>query len=156
MRIADLLSPDRVAWGVEAASKKRALETLSHLLADAGGELDPVRIFETLLGRERLGSTGLGHGVALPHGRLGHGAAVGALLTLRQGVDFDALDEQPVDLLFGLVVPEEATEEHLQILAELARMFSDEAFCARLREAGSSEALLRLVQGWPEAATGAP
>jgi len=86
-------------------------------------------IFDSLIGRERLGSTGLGHGVALPHGRFNQSQrAVGAFVKLKKGVDFDAIDRQPVDLVFGLLVPDHYTDEHLKILAYLAEMFSDRAF----------------------------
>jgi mannitol/fructose-specific phosphotransferase system IIA component (Ntr-type) len=103
-----------------------------------------VDIFDSLLNRERLGSTGLGTGVAIPHGRMtGIDAPVGAIITLKNGVDYDAVDHQPVDLLFALVVPEASTDEHLQILATLARMFSDRKLCENLRASQDAEQLLR-------------
>lgn len=149
MDISDIIDADRVAVTENPTSKKRALEQLSELLARDAERLTPTEIFETLIGRERLGSTGLGHGVALPHGRLKSGDhAIGAFIKLSQGVDFDAVDGQPVDLLFALVVPEESTEEHLQILALLAEMFSDADYCRRLRAAASDAVLFDLLTHW--------
>lgn len=156
MNIGLLLSPEHVRFGGHATSKKRSLELLAELLAGEEGS-GPTRraIFDSLIGRERLGSTGLGRGVALPHARLGSlDAPVAAMLNLDMGVDFDAIDRQPVDLLFALLVPEHSTDEHLRILATLAEMFSDTTFCNSLRAAGSDQALYdtvnrRLVDGTP-------
>lgn len=134
MNIATILTVERVACGDASPSKKRVLETLSELIRKNSPELAQTEVLDSLLSRERLGSTGLGHGVAIPHGRLKHHTqCVGAFLQLSQPIDYDAPDGQPVDLLFGLMVPEDSTAEHLQILARLAEMFSDAAFCAKLR-----------------------
>jgi len=101
------------------------------------------------LERERLGSTGLGHGIALPHARMAHvQRAVGAFIRLREGVGFDAIDDRPVDLAFALLVPQEATEEHLQLLARLATLFNDERFCDQLRQAQNAGQLLESIQEW--------
>ena len=106
-------------------------------------------VFESLFARERLGSTGLGQGVAIPHGRIkALKEAQGALLRLAQPVPFDAPDGQPVGLVFVLLVPEKATEKHLQILSELAQMFSDRAFRARLNEAGGAADIEEAFRGW--------
>jgi PTS system nitrogen regulatory IIA component len=141
---ANFISAERISAANPAGSKKRILEELAGLLATASEELNQGTVFDKLLERERLGSTGLGHGIALPHARVaGVTQARGAFLQLQSGADFDAMDGQPVDLVFGLLVPEAATEEHLQLLAKLATLFSDEAFCQRLREAGDSAVLLR-------------
>ena len=113
-------------------------------------------VFDSLIGRERLGSTGLGHGVALPHGRVNQAEhAIGAFLKLDKGVDFDALDRQPVDLIFGLLVPDHYTDEHLKILAHLAEMFSDLTFCQRLRQADHDAALYQLFHTWKPTPTAA-
>ncbi|WP_440996857.1 PTS IIA-like nitrogen regulatory protein PtsN [Arhodomonas sp. SL1] len=155
MNIAALLSPERVRFGAHATSKKRSLELLAELLDQDPEKPGSRSIFESLIGRERLGSTGLGRGVALPHARIaGLEAPVAAVLNLDSGVDFDAIDRQPVDLLFALLVPEHSTDEHLRILATLAEMFSDSAFCEQLRASGSDEALYerinqRLLDGAP-------
>ncbi|HAO32993.1 MAG TPA: PTS sugar transporter subunit IIA [Candidatus Competibacter sp.] len=153
MEITDLISGERVVCDREVASKKRAIEVLSELLATGQAGLTARPIFDSLIGRERLGSTGLGHGVALPHGRFQQSErAIGAFVKLKKGVDFDAIDRQPVDLIFGLLVPDHYTDEHLKILAYLAEMFSDRAFCQQLREAASDQALFQLLGDWkPEA-----
>lgn len=149
MNIADLLDARRVVCTDKVASKKRVLELLGELMAGGQTDFTVRESFESLVGRERLGSTGLGHGVALPHGRLGRiRQAVGAFVKLERGVDFDAIDQQPVDLVFGLLVPEHFTDEHLRILAYLAEMFSDQAFCAQLRNADSSQALFERLIHW--------
>ncbi len=146
MKISDILSPERIANQADAASKKRALELLSSKLAEGQNELSSTQIFDSLLARERLSSTGLGKGVALPHGRAKNiDRTICAFVRLREGIDFDSVDQQPVDLLCGLLVPEESTEEHLQILATLAEMLRDESFCKKLREASSEQELYHLL-----------
>ncbi|MFN2308496.1 MAG: PTS IIA-like nitrogen regulatory protein PtsN [Gammaproteobacteria bacterium] len=149
MHIASLITPERVVCCLQSSSKKRVLEQLSQLLvADLPG-LSAEEIFDSLIGRERLGSTGLGHGVAIPHGRMGGlKAPIGAFIHLENGIDFDALDRHPVDLLFALLVPQESTSEHLQLLAQLAQMFSDADFSARLRASRDSQSLYQLLQHW--------
>ncbi|HHJ14932.1 MAG TPA: PTS IIA-like nitrogen-regulatory protein PtsN [Gammaproteobacteria bacterium] len=149
MHIAELLAPDRIACQQDSSSKKRALERLAGLLAADLPGFTEGEIFDSLIGRERLGSTGLGKGVALPHGRLkGLDQPLAALLTLEHGVDYDAIDNQPVDLLFALLVPEESTDEHLQILARLAEMFSQDNFCSQLRDTRDEAGCLKLLDDW--------
>ncbi|MDS4019619.1 MAG: PTS sugar transporter subunit IIA [Candidatus Competibacter sp.] len=149
MDITDLITRGRIVCDSEVASKKRVIEVLSELLATGQPDLTARPIFDSLVGRERLGSTGLGHGVALPHGRFSQSQhAVGAFVKLRKGVDFDALDRQPVDLVFGLLVPDHYTDEHLKILAYLAEMFSDRAFCQQLRETDSDQLLFERLMDW--------
>jgi PTS system nitrogen regulatory IIA component len=134
MRISDILTSDRVRCGVEANSKKRALEVLSAQIALGDPSLTPRAVFDCLLARERLGSTGLGSGVAIPHGRLPNLLqAIGAFIRLKEPVNFDSLDNEPVDLLFGLLVPAASTDEHLQMLSLLAEGFSDETLRSQLR-----------------------
>lgn len=149
MNLSDLIAPQRVVCCTDVSSKKRSLELLGNLIAADQTEIDAGIVFDSLVGRERLGSTGLGHGVALPHGRLVQSQqAVGAFLKLEHGIDFDANDQQSVDLLFGLLVPEHYTDEHLKILAHLAEMFDDENFCAQLRAADSDQTLYALLTDW--------
>lgn len=149
MNIGDLLAPERVNLRSDVGSKKKALEVLSELLVTALPSHAQGEVFDSLLARERLGSTGLGHGVAIPHGRLpGLTDAVAAFLRLERGVDYDAPDHEPVDLLFALVVPEKCSDVHLKILAALARMFSDSETLAGLR-AADGPALLGVVARWP-------
>jgi PTS system nitrogen regulatory IIA component len=146
MKLNAILAADRVASGVTVTSKKKALEELSKLLAAGAGALSATDIFNGLTAREKLGSTGLGHGVAIPHGRMpGVTGSVGAFVRLKHAVDYDAHDGQAVDLLFGLVVPVAATEEHLKHLAAIAEKFSDEAFCQKMRAADSDAALHDLL-----------
>ena len=148
MQIIDILDSARIVTGAQATSKKRALEMASELLAGSSEALGQAEVFSALLGREKLGSTGLGHGVALPHGRLGScGNPVGALLVLAEPIDFDAVDGQPVDLLFAMLVPEESTEEHLALLAQLAELFGEPANCERIR-ASDPKALYDLLTEW--------
>ncbi len=146
MEISHILTADRVACGVEAGSKKKALEQLSGLLAKASPDLVPTDIFDTLYRRETLGSTGLGRGVALPHGRLEPlDRTVGAFVRTAGGIDFDAADGEPVDLLFALLVPAQATDEHLRILSRLAERFRDADLRERLREAEHAGDLFGLL-----------
>jgi PTS system nitrogen regulatory IIA component len=148
MEIAEILAPERVACGVDCRSKKAALEALAELIAASDYTLKAGEVFDSLFARERLGSTGLGDGVALPHGRRKQGAkTLGAFVKLKAPIDFDALDRQPVDLLFALLVPEECTNEHLQILARLAERFSDKEFLAKLRATDSSADLFAMLTG---------
>jgi len=153
MNINHLIAPERVKYLSGINSKKRALESLSKLLAQGAVETDPTDIFYKLVERERLGSTGLGHGVALPHGRLSfqstkQATSIGCFIKLDQGIDFDSPDYQPADLLFGLLVPQQCTDEHLQILASLAGMFSDTEFCNKLRDCKTDEELYTQLSSW--------
>ncbi len=151
MDVASLLTPERTRCGVEVSSKKRALEALSQLLVtDAKPGADASRsVFEGLTVRERLGSTGLGRGVALPHSRhSGIEQPQAALIRLTAPIDFDAIDRQPVDLLFALLVPEHSNDEHLRILSRLAEMFRDEALCQQLRSCESHDQLYAAFTQW--------
>ncbi|MES9906292.1 MAG: PTS sugar transporter subunit IIA [Sedimenticola sp.] len=142
---ADFLISERISYCNPATSKKRILEAVGKLLASTTPELTQDLVFDKLLERERLGSTGLGHGIALPHARMpGIEQAYGAFLQLEKSADFDAIDQQPVDLVFGLLVPEEATQEHLQLLALLAALFDQDNFCRELRKASDYGELLQL------------
>ena len=149
MDIIDLITRERIVCDSEVTSKKRVIEVLSELLATGQSDLTPRPIFDSLIGRERLGSTSLGHGVALPHGRLSLiQQAIGAFIKIGKGVDFDAIDREPVDLVFGLLVPDHYTDEHLKILAYLAEMFSERAFCQQLRESSFDHTLFERLRDW--------
>jgi nitrogen PTS system EIIA component len=146
MNLTAILAADRVTSGVSVTSKKKALEELSRLLARGASSVPAQDIFNSLTAREKLGSTGLGHGVAIPHGRMpGVNQSVGGFIRLKHPVDYDAHDGQPVDLVFGLVVPSAATEEHLKHLAAIAEKFSDEDFCRQMRDAADDSALFSLL-----------
>ena len=134
--IAKLLPPSNIVLDLDVTSKKRIFEQAGLLFENNQGVARSL-VFDSLFARERLGSTGLGQGVAIPHGRIkGLKEAVGAFVRLANPVPFDAPDSKPVSLAFVLLVPEQATEQHLQILSELAQMFSDR----ELRESLSSDA----------------
>lgn len=149
MQLTDILSLSRITCDSQASSKKRVLEQLSDLIANDQVELSRVEIFDSLLARERLGSTGLGHGIAIPHGRVSNSErALGAIIKLREGIDYEAIDHQPVDLVFALLVPEKSTEEHLQLLAQLAEMFSNREVVEQLRQADSPADLLDTIGTW--------
>jgi PTS system nitrogen regulatory IIA component len=138
MRIPEILSPDRILCSGDITSKKGALEALSKLMAGSEPSLTYTEIFDCLNARERLGSTGIGNGIAIPHGRFQHiKQPVAAFLKLEAGVDYDAVDQKPVDLMFSLLVPSDSTDEHLQILSCLAEMFSDATLIDRLRQESS-------------------
>ena len=142
MQLNTILSPGRTLNGAPGSSKKRILENIAHFICDDIPTLKPNQLFDKLIARERLGSTGLGQGIAIPHCRSDScNRIIGTLIKLEHAVDFDAIDGQAVDLVFVLLVPEEAHDEHLQVLAGLAEHFSNPDFCQRLRCADNNEAL---------------
>jgi PTS system nitrogen regulatory IIA component len=148
MLISDLLSAERIRCDVQSSSKKRLLEVISEELARNSDEFSKREIFESLCARERLGSTGLGKGVAIPHGRVkGSRHVQASFIRLKKPLPFDAADGEPVDLLFCLAVPEDCGEDHLKLLAQVAEMFSDPELLRELREAESSGRLLQLLSG---------
>lgn len=148
MLISDLLSPERICCDVQSSSKKRLLELISEELARDSDELSKREIFESLCARERLGSTGLGNGVAIPHGRIKGSSHVQAtFIRLKKPVPFDSVDSEPVDLLFCLAVPEDCGEDHLKLLAQVAELFSDSEVLQGLREAETPAQILRLLSG---------
>lgn len=146
MLISDLLSPERIQFDVHSSSKKRLLELISKQLARNSTTLTQREIFESLCARERLGSTGLGKGVAIPHGRVkGSDTVEASFIRLKKPLAYDAVDGEPVDLLFAMTVPEQCNEDHLKLLAQIAELFSDPALLSSLREADNSGALLQLL-----------
>ena len=151
--VGKLLNVQHVALDLQASSKKRVFEQAGLMFENLDG-LARSLVFDSLFAREKLGSTGLGQGVAIPHGRIkGLKEALGAFLRLAQGVPFDAPDGAPVTQVFVLLVPEKATEKHLQILSELAQMFSDKALREAMGRAADAAALYELIAAWqPDAA----
>lgn len=140
--IENLLAPQRSLCHVQGGSKKRLFELIADVIGREQEEFHPAELVAGMLAREKLGSTALGGGIAIPHCRISDcEEPCGVLMTLCSGADFDAPDGDEVDLVFALVVPSEATQEHLNILAELARLFSRDDFCAALRACRTSEAL---------------
>jgi len=151
--VSKILPPSHVTLDLQASSKKRLFEQAGLLFENLDGVAKNV-VFDSLFAREKLGSTGLGQGVAIPHGRIkGLREALGAFVRLGQPVPFDAPDGNPVTLVFVLLVPEKATEKHLQILSELAQMFSDKALREAMSRAPDAAALHELIAAWqPDAA----
>jgi len=151
--IAKLLPAQNVVLDLDVSSKKRVFEHAG-LLFENNQNVARSQVFDSLFAREKLGSTGLGQGIAIPHGRIkGLKDAVGAMIRMRESIAFDAPDGQPVNLIFVLLVPERATDLHLQILSELAQMFSDQAFREQLLKAGSADAMHQSIAEWqPHAA----
>src|SRR3569833_4392056 len=150
-RLASILPPAQVLVGVDATSKKRAFEEAGLLFENLLG-LSRALITDSLFARERLGSTGLGHGVAIPHGRIkGLKAPMAAVFQLAQPIGFDAPDEQPVALLIFLLVPEAATQKHLEILSENTELLSDAPLRERIRSSSDAGKLHQLIADWHSA-----
>ncbi len=151
-RLAAILPAAQVQVGIDATSKKRAFEEAGLLFENLHG-LSRALVTDSLFARERLGSTGLGHGVAIPHGRIkGLKAPMAAVFRLSQPIGFDAPDEQAVGLLIFLLVPEAATQKHLEILSEIAEMLSDAALRERIKAADQANQLHGLIAQWQSAA----
>ena len=150
-RISQLLPLANIAVGQEASSKKRVFEQAGLLFENNQG-IARVKVFDSLFARERLGSTGLGEGIAIPHGRIkGLKEAVAALVRLSEPVAFDAPDGKPVGLLLFLLVPEQATQQHLEILSEVAEMLSDRHMRDLLSSETDPQALHRALESWQPA-----
>jgi len=148
MLISDLLSPERIRCDVQSSSKKRLLELISEELARNSDEFSKREIFESLCARERLGSTGLGKGVAIPHGRVkGSQHVQASFIRLKKPVLFDSVDGEPVDLLFCLAVPEDCGEDHLKLLAQVAELFSNPEVLRELREAETAGQIMQVLSG---------
>ncbi len=145
MDLSDLITPDRVFSGRKAPSKKQALLDLSTVAASETGLSERV-IFEALMERERLGTTGVGQGIAIPHAKLaGLPSLYGFFASLVEPIDFEAIDEQPVDLVFLLLAPDTAGAEHLKALARISRLLRNKSVCEKIRAATDSAALFALL-----------
>jgi len=146
MLVSDLLSPDRVLPQVRISSKKKLLELISEALVKNDESLNSRDVFDSLCTREGLGSTGLGKGVAIPHGRVHGSSSVQAVfIQLSKPIAFDAIDGQPVDLIFALSVPENCTGDHLKLLAQIAERFSDSQLLEKLRATEDANQLIELL-----------
>lgn len=146
MTISALLSPQSIFIDTEITSKKKLLELIANIVADRT-HLPESSIYSSLLNRERLGSTGLGHGFAVPHARLENlDQTMGFFFRLNEPVNFESPDNQPVDLVFTIIIPEEATEEHLIILSSLASIFSRAEICEAIRGASSRDEIGQIIQ----------
>lgn len=145
MTVASLITPDSVVSGIKGTNKKQVLQDLAGQLARISG-LSERGIFETLLQRERLGTTGIGQGMAIPHGRIaGLNRLIGLFARLQKPVDFEALDGEHVDLVFVLLAPEDAGADHLQALARIARLFRDSQMVQKLRQTEDPAALYAIL-----------
>lgn len=145
MEIADLITPETVVCNLKATSKKQALQELSGRIATVTGVSERA-IFDVLLERERLGTTGIGMGIAIPHGKLPDlDRPYGMFAKLERPIDFEAIDEQPVDLVFLLLAPETAGADHLKALARVSRLLRNKSICEKLRGADSADALYALL-----------
>jgi len=152
--LSQILPPENVSLDVVATSKKRALEQIALMFENNQG-LERANVFDNLFARERLGSTGLGHGVAVPHGRIKNIARpLAAFVRLAEPVAFDAPDGQSVDILLVIVVPEEATQQHLDILAEVAQRLSDDTVIQALRSESDPLHVHELLTARSESPTG--
>lgn len=152
--LSKLLPVANVILDLDVTSKKRVFETVGLLFENALG-VGRSQVFDALIARERLGSTGLGHGIAIPHGRIkGLREAAGAFVRTSAPIPFEAPDGNPVQLIFVLLVPEKATDLHLQILSELAQMFSDKEMRAQLASLADARDVQRLISEWEPHAPG--
>jgi PTS system nitrogen regulatory IIA component len=154
MDLSDLVKPDAVVPSLKANSKKQALQALAEKAAEMTG-LDEREVFETLVQREKLGSTGVGGGIAIPHGKLAKLDRIfGLFARLPKPIDFESLDDQPVDLVFLLLAPESAGADHLKALARVARLFREPGVAGKLRASADKSALYSVLTegGAPEAA----
>lgn len=149
MSLASLLEPARVLANVDARSRKHALEILSELIAGSSTSLMHIDVLESLLERERIGNTGLGNGIAIPHGQLkGLEESLGAFLKLNEAVDFNARDGQPVSLILAVVVPEDAKKDQFENIAAVAKALSDRHLVDAVKEASGSRAVYELLSGY--------
>lgn len=147
MEIADILEPKFVTVDLKSTSKKQALQLLSAQAAELTG-LTERQIFDVLLEREKLGSTGVGQGIAIPHGRMSElGKIYGLFARLKTPIEFDSVDGQPVDLIFLLLAPESAGADHLKALAKVSRLFRDKKACAKMRQSPASDHLYDILTG---------
>jgi PTS system nitrogen regulatory IIA component len=145
MDIADLLSADSVVSHLKATGKKQALQELAVIAARTVGREDR-EIFDILLERERLGTTGVGHGIAIPHGKLKELDRLhGVFARLERPIDFDAIDDEPVDLVFVLLAPETAGADHLKALARVSRLLRDTSVCEKIRGCDSRDAIYAVL-----------
>ena len=145
MQISEVLSLDCTKSAVQCTSKKRALEMISEIVAEQTGQ-NSTELFECMLSREKVGSTGIGNGIAIPHARMMESEkAVAVLLQCEQGIEFDSIDNRPVDLLFALLVPDSQCKEHLKTLSSMAERLNDKQVLKKLRNAQSDQELYNIM-----------
>ncbi|EHS7465598.1 PTS IIA-like nitrogen regulatory protein PtsN [Vibrio cholerae] len=145
MQLSEVLSLDCTKSAVQCSSKKRALEIISEIAALHTGQ-NATELFECMLSREKMGSTGIGNGIAIPHARMSDSEnAVAVLLQCEEPIEFDSIDNRPVDLLFALLVPEDQCKEHLKTLACMAERLNDKQILKQLRNAASDQELFNIM-----------
>lgn len=147
MKLTELINENCTLCAVQATSKKRILELLCEKAAESYTDLNTYSLLESLMAREKMGSTGIGNGIAIPHGRLTDGGKVVVVIaTTESPIDFDAIDNRPVDIFIALFVPEENCQQHLSTLQSIAQIFSDKKTCKQVRKCHSSSELFNLLK----------
>lgn len=147
MTLQDILTLDCTQCAVPVTSKKRLLEQICNLASNGLKDSNPTDLLDSLLDREKMGSTGIGNGIAIPHGRLSNtDKAIAVFLTTQQAIDFDAIDNQPVDIFICLFVPEDSTQEHLETLQSIAKLFSDRKTAKQVRKCTNHQEMFNLIQ----------
>ncbi len=142
MLITSLLTQELTLANVDGVSKKRVIDTLAQLFSESTPEIDATALFRQFINREKLGSTGIGQGIAIPHCRCAStNKTLLACISLKSAIDFDAVDHEPIDLIFAMVVPENTESEHLELLSSLATRMQDPDYVSALRRAKSSSEL---------------
>ncbi|MEH0666756.1 PTS IIA-like nitrogen regulatory protein PtsN [Vibrio scophthalmi] len=145
MQLREILTLDCTKSAVQCTSKKRALEMISEIVADKTGQ-SSTELFECMLSREKMGSTGIGNGIAIPHARMqSSDKAIAVLLQCESPVEFDSIDNRPVDLMFALLVPDEQCKEHLKTLSSMAERLNDKQVLKQLRKAQSDQELYDIM-----------
>lgn len=150
MNITEFLNPERIIIGGRASNKRQILELIAGLLSKDNNNLNFGQVLKGLLERECLGGTSLGNGIAIPHSRIVAGEKIiGAFVRLNRGIPFEAIDNEKVDVFFGLLIPDQAINEHLFVLSRFATMFSDAKFCLQLRKVHTATAAYELlINSW--------
>ena len=147
MQLSEILTTSGTSCAVAVTSKKRILEIICQIAAIQITDMDQDELLESLLDREKMGSTGIGNGIAIPHGRLPNTSkAVAVLITTKQAIDFDAIDNRDVDIFVALFVPENSCQEHLDTLQNIAKLFSDKKMIKQVRKCNDNQALYNLIQ----------
>ncbi len=147
MKLSEILTLECTACSVEASSKKRILEKICQLASQQITDIEHGELFDSLLDRERMGSTGIGNGIAIPHGRLPNNSkAVAVLVTTKETIDFDAIDNRDVDVFISLFVPEDSCQKHLETLQNIAQLFSNKSVIKQVRKCTSSQDLFNIIQ----------
>lgn len=147
MQLSEILIPSATFCGVTVTSKKRILEKICQLAAIQLTDIEQYKLLNSLLDREKMGSTGIGNGIAIPHGRLPNSSkAVAVLITTKKAIDFDAIDNKDVDVFVALFVPENSCNEHLKTLQNIAKLFSDKKVIKQVRKCNDNQALYNLIQ----------